>query len=83
MAVLGLQCYSGFYLVAVSGGYFPVVVCGFFLAVASIVVERRLSRSGTWAQLLLGMWDLPRPGTKPMSPALAGRFLTTEPPGKP
>ena len=29
------------------------------------------------------MWDLPRPGIKPMSPALAGRFLTTGPPGKP
>ena len=28
------------------------------------------------------MWNLPRPGIKPMSPALAGRFLTTEPPGK-
>ena len=29
------------------------------------------------------MWDLPGPGLKPMSPALAGGFLTTEPPGKP
>ena len=29
------------------------------------------------------MWDLPRPGIKPMSPALAGGFFTTEPPGKP
>ena len=28
------------------------------------------------------MWDLPRPGLKPMSPALAGGFLTTAPPGK-
>ena len=28
--------------------------------------------------------DLPNPGTKPMvSPALADRFFTTEPPGKP
>ena len=27
--------------------------------------------------------DLPYPGMKPMSPALAGRFFTTEPPGKP
>ena len=26
--------------------------------------------------------DLPEPGIKPMSPALAGRFFTTEPPGK-
>ena len=29
------------------------------------------------------MWDLPRPGLKPVSPALAGGFLTTAPPGKP
>ena len=28
------------------------------------------------------MWDLPGPGLEPMSPALAGRFLTTAPPGK-
>ena len=27
--------------------------------------------------------DLPNPGIKPGSPALAGRFFTTEPPGKP
>ena len=27
--------------------------------------------------------DLPDPGTKPLSPALAGRLFTTEPPGKP
>ena len=27
--------------------------------------------------------DLPNPGIKPMSPALAGRFFTSEPPGKP
>ena len=28
------------------------------------------------------MWDLPGPGLEPMSPVLAGRFLTTVPPGK-
>ena len=27
--------------------------------------------------------DLPDPGIEPMSPGLAGRFFTTEPPGKP
>ena len=27
--------------------------------------------------------DLPRPRIEPESPALAGRFFTTEPPGKP
>ena len=29
------------------------------------------------------MWDLPGPGLEPVSPALAGGFPTTAPPGKP
>ena len=33
--------------------------------------------------MLRGMRDLPRPGLEPVSPALAGGFLTTAPPGKP
>ena len=28
------------------------------------------------------MWDLPGPGLEPVSPALAGGFLTSVPPGK-
>ena len=44
---------------------------------------RRLSSCDPRAQLLRGMWDLPRPGLEPVSPALAGRFSTTVPPGKP
>ena len=32
--------------------------------------------------MLRGMWDLPGPGIEPVSPALAGGFLTTEPPEK-
>ena len=32
--------------------------------------------------LLRGMWDLPGPGIESVSPALAGGFLTTVPPGK-
>ena len=46
-------------------------------------VEHRLSSCGAQASLLHGMWDLPGPGLEPVSPALAGRFLTTVPPGKP
>ena len=34
-------------------------------------------------RLLRGMWGLPGPGLEPVFPALAGRFLTTGPPGKP
>ena len=44
---------------------------------------RRLSNCGSQAQPLRGMWDLPRPGLEPVSPALAGGFSTTAPPGKP
>ena len=44
---------------------------------------RRLSNCGPRVQLLRGMWDPPRPGLEPVSPALAGRLPTTAPPGKP
>ena len=44
---------------------------------------RRLSNCGLRAQLLRGMWDPPRPGLEPVSPASAGRLPTTAPPGKP
>ena len=50
---------------------------------ASVVVARGPSSCAAWAQLLRGMWDLPRPGLEPVSPALAGGCLTTAPPGKP
>ena len=45
-------------------------------------VEHRLSSCGMWALLLRGMWDLPGPGLEPVSPALAGGFLTSAPLGK-
>ena len=54
-----------------------------FSSCGSRALERRLSSWGAWASLLHGMWDLPGPGLKPVSPALAGRFLSTAPPGKP
>ena len=38
--------------------------------------------TGTGAQFLLHVWALPRPGLEPGSLALAGRLLSTEPPGK-
>ena len=58
-----------------------VVACG-LSSCGSWALGCRLS-SGTRAQLLRDMWDLPGPGLEPMSPALAGGFLTTAPPGKP
>ena len=53
--------------------------CG---AQAAVVVACGLSSCGAQAYLLHGTWDLPGPGIKPVSPALAGGLLTTAPPGK-
>ena len=42
------------------------------------------SRQKYWSGLQFpSPGDVPDPGIKPVSPALAGRFFTTEPPGKP
>ena len=59
-----------------------VVACGLSSCDAQ-ALEHRLSSCGTQAYLLRSMWDLPRPGLEPVSPALAGGFSTTVPPGKP
>ena len=88
MAVLGLGfCARAFSNCGKWGPLF-IAVRGPLTITASLVAEhklqtRRLSNCGSWAQLLRGMWDLPRPGLEPVSPALAGRFSTTAPPGKP
>ena len=79
---------QGLSLVVVSRGYSWLWCAGVSLrwllllrSMASRVC--RLSSCGARAYLLRGMWDPPGPGLEPMSPALAGRFLTTAPPGKP
>ena len=42
------------------------------------------SRQESWSELPFpSPGDLPNPGIEPASPAWAGRFFTTEPPGKP
>ena len=88
MAVLGLHfCARAFSSCGKWGPLF-ITVCGPLTIVASLVAEHRLqtcrlSDCGSRAQLLHGMWDLPRPGLEPVSSALAGRFSTTAPPGKP
>ena len=88
MAVLGLRfCVRAFSSCGKRGPLF-IVVRGPLTITASLVAEhrlqtRRLSSCGSRAQLLRGMWDLPRPGLELVSPALAGRFSTTAPPGKP
>ena len=88
LAVLGLRfCVRAF---SSCGEWGPLLIAvrGPRTIAASIVAEHRLqtlrlSSCGARAQLLRSMWDLPRPGLEPVSPALAGRFSTTAPPGKP
>ena len=88
MAVLGLRfCVRAFSSCGKRGPLF-IAVRGPLTIAASRVAghrlqPRRLSSCGSRTQLLRGMWDLPRPGLEPVSPALAGRFSTTAPPGKP
>ena len=88
MAVLGLRfCARAFSSCGKWGPLF-ITVHGPLTVAASLVVEHRLqtcrlSNCGSQAHLLRGMWHLPRPGLEPVSPALAGRFSTTAPPGKP
>ena len=86
--MLGLRfCARAFSSCGERGPLF-IAVRGPLTIAASLVAEhrlqtRRLSSYGSQAQLLRGMWDLPRPGLEPVSPALAGRFSTPAPPGKP
>ena len=88
LAVLGLRfCARAFSSCGKRAPLFNAVR-GPLTIVASLVAEhrlqtRRLSSCGSRAQLLCGTWDPPRPGLEPMSPALAGRFSTPAPPGKP
>ena len=88
MAVLGLRFCARVLCTCGKRGPLFIAVRGPLTIVASLVAEHRvqthrLSNCGSRAQLLHGMWDLPRPGPEPVSPALAGRLSTTAPPGKP
>ena len=80
MAVLGLRFCAR--ALSSCGERGPLTIAASLVAEHSLQM-RRLSSCGSRAQLLRGMWDLPRPGLEPVSPALAGRFSTTAPPGKP
>ena len=88
LAVLGLRFCARAFSSCREWGPLFVAVRGTLTIAASPVAEhrlqtRRLSSCDSRAQLLRGTWDPPRPGLEPVSPALAGRFSTTAPPGKP
>ena len=93
--MLGLCCCAWAFSSCSERGLLFVAVCGLLITVASLCRRARalgmwasvavalgLSSCGSRAQLLRGTWDHPGPGLEPMSSALAGRFLTTVPPGK-
>ena len=83
----------GLSLIVAGRGYSSLRFAGFSLqwlpccrsqargAWTSVAVAHRPSSCGTWAQLLWGIWNLPRRWMEPMSPALAGRFLSIALPG--
>ena len=79
----------GLSLVAAGGGWGCTLLCGVLASNCSGFSCRRgqalefgLGSCDTWAQLLQVMWDLPRPGIEPVSPALVRGFLTAGSPGK-
>ena len=88
-----------FSLFAVSSGYSVVVVLWLLIVMASLAEHssrvhgrQQLWLLGSRAQapslwhmglIALSMWDLLRSGIEPVFPALAGRFFTTKPQGKP
>ena len=84
---LSLVVASGGHSSSRCGGHSSSQCAGLSLSRPLVAEHRlqthRLSNCGSRAELLRGMWDLPRPGLEPVSPALAGRFSTTAPPGKP
>ena len=92
----GLHCCVGSSLLAVRGllteafpvaehrlkdGWASVVVAHELGTCGSQPLEHRLSSCGAW--LLHGMWDPPRMGIEPVSPALAGGLPTMSHQGSP
>ena len=65
------------------GGFSRRAAWAHGLRSCSLQALGRLRSCGAQAQPLCGMRDLPRPGMEPVSPALAGRIFTTQPPGRP
>ena len=67
-----------------------------FLSLENVYIRSGFSGCGTWAvgarapvivahglSCSMACGDIPRPGIKPVSPALQGTFITSGPPGKP
>ena len=88
MAVLGLHSVQGLSLVAASGGHSSSRCAGLSLSRPLLLRSTGSRRAGSvivahGPSCSAACGILPRPGLEPVSPALAGRFSTTAPPGKP
>ena len=89
LAALGLCCCAWAFSRCGEWWLLFVAVHGLLIVVASLCCGARAL--GVWASVVVAhglscsaaMWDLPGPGLELMFPVLAGRFLTTVPPGKP
>ena len=76
-------------LAAVSEVYSLAEMCRLLTAVVSLEMTQPQTQVLELQELWLTglvvpeglVWDLPVPGIEPVSPALAGEFLTTGPPG--
>ena len=76
---------GGLSLAVVNRGYSLLPRVGFsllWLLLLQIMGSKGTQASVVVASRLHSMWNFPRPGIKPMSPALAGGFLFSVPPGK-
>ena len=83
--MLGLHCYSRAILLQPVGSILLCVVWASHDGGFSCFRAQALELSGSVVVvhgLSCIMWDLPRPGLEPVSPAMAGGFITTGPQGK-
>ena len=84
----GLHCYTWAFSKCSERGLLFIVACQLLIAVASLVSEHGLQSTGSVVvahglSCSAAFGIFPDLGIKPVSPALAGRFLTTGPPGNP
>ena len=82
-----LLLHAGFFSSCSERGLLFIVTCRLLIVVASVVAEHRLQSSRaqqSWHTGLVALWyvEFSWTGMKPMYPTLAGRFLSTVPPGK-
>ena len=72
----GFSCYTAQALGMQSSVF---VACGFNSCGSQALECAGFSSCGAWTYLVSGIWTPPRPEIEPMSPALAGGFLSTVP----